>query len=424
MIVRRLLLGLAMVAAAAAAAWGAWAWLRPRPALDVRRLEILSARNDIDGAEALLRDHLRKAPDDSDAHLRLARLLIERSERLETRTAGRPLAEEAMAHLQRVRPARREEAALAMMSRAKAAFTLSRWDEMEAYSLEALRLDPQVPEAGWGLLGLYYLQGREADASRLALKLYAKEPDPHDRVQLLLELLRQEAKPLAAASRISQLEPAVRGRPDDLQSVSALGAAYLIEGRTEEGLRLLRQAVERHPDDPAAWDGLLTGLDKGGQADAMARALDRLPPALADDPRFAKHRGRVAQDRGDWKAAARAYRRAVAADPHNFDLVYRLARALQNAGEGAEAARWDRLAADYKAAYPEALPLYDEANAIKTLGVEPHPDLYLRIGDLCARLLRPDQARAWYRLALKERPGDPTALAALRRLDAARPPGS
>ena len=60
-----------------------------------------------------------------------------------------------------------------------------RFDEAEAAWLEALRIDPTAPEVGWNLLALYYVQGREEEARRLALRLYRVEPDPHDRASLL-----------------------------------------------------------------------------------------------------------------------------------------------------------------------------------------------------------------------------------------------
>jgi len=63
----------------------------------------------------------------------------------------------------------------------------------------------------------------------------------------------------------------------------------------------------------------------------LAGALDRLPAPLADDPRFTRHRGRVAQERRDWQAAVRAYRRAAEINP----LLEAALRELFHAGCGA-----------------------------------------------------------------------------------------
>ena len=82
-------------------------------------------------------------------------------------------------------PQRRGIRAIVLLNEGKAYSALGRNDRAEAAWKDALRLDPRVPEAGWALLGLYYIQGRRAEAHRLGLELHAIEPDPRDRVQLL-----------------------------------------------------------------------------------------------------------------------------------------------------------------------------------------------------------------------------------------------
>jgi tetratricopeptide (TPR) repeat protein len=300
--------------------------------------------------------------------------------------------------------------------RGKALFRLGRLDQAEAAWLEALRLDPSSPDAGWGLLEIYYLETRNDDARRLALRLYDVEPDPHDRVQLLLELVRQDAQPPAPGSLVQWFEPVVRRNPAELGPAVALGLALVRNGDLDRGLDLLRRAVEDHPTNPMAWEGWLTGLDDAGEIDELGQALDRLPPALAAQPRFARFRGRFAQERQDWTAAAREFRRALRAEPLDPKLRYRLSRALRQIGATAEAEPLDRSYQAYQAALSQVRPLYQEANAIKTLGVEPRPDLYRRLADLRERMSLRDEARAWYLLALNDQPNDPVSRAALERL--------
>src|SRR5437660_1620337 len=81
--------------------------------------------------------------------------------------------------------------------------------------------------AVWALLCLYYSQGRRGDARRLGLQLHAVEPDPRDRVQLLVELLRQDALTPVYETLIPALEPAVRARPKDLHTAIALSLALV-----------------------------------------------------------------------------------------------------------------------------------------------------------------------------------------------------
>jgi hypothetical protein len=67
----------------------------------------------------------------------------------------------------------------------------------------------------------------------------------------------------------------------------------------------------------------------------------------------------------------------------------------------------------------QVLSLYEEANAVKDLGATPHPDLYHRIADLREQMGRADEALAWHRLVLRDRPEDPVSRLAVARLEAA-----
>jgi Flp pilus assembly protein TadD len=70
-----------------------------------------------------------------------------------------------------VRPTNPAMAATLYLCRGNALDRLARLDEADSAWLEALEADPTAPEAGWNLLRLYYLQGREVEARNLALRL-------------------------------------------------------------------------------------------------------------------------------------------------------------------------------------------------------------------------------------------------------------
>src|SRR5258708_4952437 len=117
---------------------------------------------------------------------------------------------------------------------------LLRFDQAERAWLGALNVDLTAPEVSWNLLHLYYLQGREEEARRLVLRVYRVEPDPHDRVLLLLELLRPDARPPAPSSIVKLFELVVRQNPADFQSAMALGLAQVRAGKIEEAIDQLR----------------------------------------------------------------------------------------------------------------------------------------------------------------------------------------
>jgi tetratricopeptide (TPR) repeat protein len=405
-----------MIASIVGLCYAAWYVLHVPPALE--RAIPLAEAGRFDEAEAIVRANLRGDPNHPAANLLFAQILLKRPATSDV-TDGQGdvgLASEALEHLDRIQEVPARMRALLPVWRGKALFRLGRVDDAEAAWNEALRLDPKSPDAGWGLLEIDYLEGRTEDARRLALKLHEVEPDPHDRVQLLLELVRQDAQVPAPGSLVQIFEPMVERNPGELTPALALGLALVRTGELDRGLALLRAAVERHADSSVAWNAWLTGLDDAGQIDELAQAVVRLPPELAAEPSFARYRGRVAQERQDWKTAAQEYRRSLSADPHDSKLGYRLARALRQVGATAEAEPLDRRYQAYQAAASELRPLYVEANAIKTLGIEPHPALYRRLADLRERMGLSDEARAWYRLVLLEEPEDSSSKARLEHL--------
>src|SRR5262249_54127165 len=196
-----------------------------------------------DEAAGLVEAALRVEPDNGLLRVMAAQLALDRPD---------PQPERALAHLGRFRSADPALAARARLAEGKAGYALLRCKQAEACWLEALHLDPHVPEAAWTLLDLYYLEGRWDAARRLALRQHEIEPDPHDRVQLLLELVRQDAEPPEPGSLAARFAPVVRADPADRHAVRTLGLALVRNSQAEEGLAVLDRAVRRWPDSPDA----------------------------------------------------------------------------------------------------------------------------------------------------------------------------
>jgi tetratricopeptide (TPR) repeat protein len=409
---RDLLLGAATAGAlAAGVVWAFWpARAALPPLVEARRL---MAEGQLDAAADRALEEVRARPDEVDGHLVLSQVLDRPG----------PDARRVLERLADVHPRRRVPASLRWLNVGKASYRLARYDEAEAAWLAAVEADPDVPEAGWALLDLYYMQRRTADARRLALRLFETETDPHDRVQLLVDLLRRDAEPLAPGAVVQAFEAVARDNPKDLRSRIALGLALVEDSRVDEAIDLLGRLHREHPDDLDVAEAYLTAVAESDEPDDLAEALARLPAKLKGADRLAKFEGRVAQGRRDWEAAARAFRRAHEADPADRDVFYRLRSALAFCGTEEEKARF---AADFDAfdvASNEGRAVFEEARAAgDALGRVPSPDLDRRIGDVRARMGRRDEAILWYRLALRDRPGDPAAVEALRRLGVAPEP--
>jgi len=395
---RCLMFGFATAAVALAVTWSARAFLRTRPSLAEAAAFAEAGR--FVKADELVKAVLLADPSRSAAHMLAAQIALDRPAPTAApfvRPDPQP-ALEALEHLKQVDATDHYLGALIALNRGKAEHRLGRLDQAETSWLEALRVHPTIPEAGWLLLETYYLQGRSEEARQLALRLHAVEPDPRDRVQYLLELLRQDAQPRAPASIVLWFRPVVERNPDDLHAKLALGMSLVNSSQIDQGLEVLRSAVKRHSHLAVAWDGWLTGLDDAGQIGTLSGVVDLLPATLVNMPLFAKHKARVAQERGDWKTAALHYRQALKAAPHDQRLSYRLSRVLRNAGEDTEASRLDLSHRSFTTGSREVRTLYERANADKTLGTSPHPELYRQIGELRDRMGLPEEALAWYGL--------------------------
>ncbi len=283
-------------------------------------------------------------------------------------------------------------------------------------------------------------EGRTEEAHRLGMRIHESEPDPVDRVKILLEVARIDIEKVAPGSQVQLFEPLAREHPENLPLDLSAGLALVHDSRGESGVELLEGALRGHPDSAEAWDAWMTGLFDAAQFDRFSEEFARLPKAIAADPRFAKHEGKLAQNARDWPRAVRAYRRALTLDPSDQAILYRFWFVLRQSGQTAEFERIDRDYQSYREAYrqlrgttfdldPSAMKpssnaeelgkhrgLYYEAIAMPTLGVVSQPDLYHRLADLRERMGRRDEARAWHLLVLRDRPGDAVSLAVLERL--------
>lgn len=379
----------------------------PKPGTSLEEIRGLARERHFERARDLLAGYLRDHRRDDAAHLLMGQLATEPPE---------PLPELALEHLEAVRPRDDKEAARVRFFAGKARFQQGRYDLAETEWTEALRLDPLVPEAGWALIDLLDKEGRVPEAHRLGMRLHEIEPDPLDRARLLLDMTRLDIDIVSPGSQVILFGPLAREHPENLQLSITVGLALVRDSRGAQGVEVLEAALRRHPNSPDAWDAWLSALSGAFMADRLAEEFARLPKSMAGDPRFAVHEGTVAQNTGDWPRAVKAFRRAAAHEPYNGILTYRLRAALRRWGDPAELERVDRWYTSFEEAFKQIRRVYDEALAEPTLGITPHPDLYHRLADFRERMGRPDEARAWHSLVLRDAPDDPVSLAAMKRL--------
>ena len=296
LIERILVVTMLVISIGGIAVLGIWRALGGTPSLDAVRS--LAREQRFAQAQDLLDRYLRVHPESVRARLLMAELTTEA-------TNSHPKI--ALEQLQKIQPDTQKQAALVKFLEGKAQFHLGRYDLSETSWRESLRLDPIVPEAGWALVDLLDKEGRAEEAHRLGMKLHEIETDPVDRVRILLEMCRLDIEVPDPVSQVELFEPLVRQHPEHLPLNIMLGLALTRVNRSEEGLKILEEALKRDPRSPDAWDARLSGLYLASEPDKLFQEFSQLPKELAADPRFAKHQGVIAQNSRDWAQAVRAY---------------------------------------------------------------------------------------------------------------------
>lgn len=154
--------------------------------------------------------------------------------------------------------------------------------------------------------------------------------------------------PTTASTIRNALEAATRGRIDEARKIgedglqdggdvvalnAMLGSLCCRAGDFEAGVRHLRAARERRPNDPVIAFNLGSALAQLGRPE---EALEAVPAELAaSDPtmRLERLRGFLHQDLRDFPAAVEAYERVVAAAPDDWESWNNLGNARRQKGD-------------------------------------------------------------------------------------------
>jgi predicted TPR repeat methyltransferase len=212
-----------------------------------------------------------------------------------------------------------------------------------------------------------------------------------------LRLLRAEQLPQAEALYQAILAHEPR-QPDALQF---LGVLRHLQGRRDESIALIRQAIEVAPEAPGIWNNLGNVLLEGGQIDEATASYERSIALAPGAPQAHNNLATIYRRQLRWPEAEAACRRAIAADADMADAWYNLSLILLGQGR-----------------IPEGL----QANGHATLLWPRHllqRDQILRALVLLGHL---DQAAELYREWLAEEPNNPVVqhqLAACLQGDAA-----
>ena len=117
-----------------------WGQDESSPAL--HEIRALARAGRFDQAQSRLERFLQVSPGNGQAHLLMAQFALDRAN---------PSPASALEHLRQIRPENSAKAAVVQFCIGKAHYQLARYDLAEASWMEALQIDPTVPEAGWAL---------------------------------------------------------------------------------------------------------------------------------------------------------------------------------------------------------------------------------------------------------------------------------
>jgi tetratricopeptide (TPR) repeat protein len=200
---------------------------------------------------------------------------------------------------------------------------LNRYDEaIEQYLAVLVKKDNAGLRLNLALA--YYKKAAWRDAAQQLGTLHAAQPNDARVVTLLADCyanLGQDEKAIAV------LKPESAAHPDDLSVAWLLGSALIRTGHRREGLNLVDR-VAREGNRPEAY--LLAGqtalkMNEFERARDYAAAAARLNPQL---PGLDTLRGTVLSYLGDTDGATAALRKAVEADPKDFDAQLGLGAVL------------------------------------------------------------------------------------------------
>jgi Tfp pilus assembly protein PilF len=229
---------------------------------------------------------------------------------------------------------------------------LEKGDQAGAEQAFAARLKnkPDDADALGGLGVVRQQQSRLGEAEQLLNRAIAnggtrwKPALDNVRYWALLQQARDQAKtqPAKAQERIAQ---AMRLNPNGVDARLALADIQAQAGQFDAAQANYRQVLNVQRGNPQAVQGLVNVLSQTGQADEALRLLDTLPAArqaeMGGGARLRALRStqaaKLAEQRGDTRAAQQALAQAVQDDPDNVWTRFDLARLYLKAGESQKA---------------------------------------------------------------------------------------
>jgi tetratricopeptide (TPR) repeat protein len=238
-------------------------------------------------AESVVRELLKRAPDDLDAHKLLGRIYLHQ------------LSEEQNAP-------------------ASASPTGSTLGEAIAEFAKIVALDPKSVEDRMLLGQLYTVRHDQKKAEEQFKIAQAMEPDSEE-VVLNLARLYADSGDLAQEAKVIEAVPAVSrtARMED-----ALGAAYEQLKQPKEAIAAYQRAAGIEPEDARTLEALAQALLDDNQLDASLQQYKKLAEVDPENAGALVHIGEILRRQGKFEDALEIVRKARKMDPENLEAGY------------------------------------------------------------------------------------------------------
>jgi tetratricopeptide (TPR) repeat protein len=388
----RVVLGSVALALAALGGVGWWGWQRYGYVFTLDRAIEAAEAGRYEEAGPILAEYARRDPGHPLAEYTLGVCAWELGRR-----------DEAVAAWRRV-PGNSKLGARAALRLGREALTRHAWSEAERWMGLAAGLPGEEGlDARQTLALLAKLEGRIERTRRLLRAGLKGAPEPLGTLRELWDLDRSPYP-------IEQLREAVRtasgASPDDPGVRLGRANLALRSGRPDEAEALIRGVLKDRPEDPGAWRLWAESARALGRPDLAAEAVGHLGGEISREEAWAL-RDWAAGRLGDG-ARREALEGWLEADPASRPALDGLAEVEARAGRldrakalRDRAAELDRLAERYRDV------LFFDPEPLAKAGT---------LGDLARRIGRPEDARAWFEIALRRDPGDAAAREALGAL--------
>jgi tetratricopeptide (TPR) repeat protein len=204
---------------------------------------------------------------------------------------------------------------------AAAYLALGRFEEAEASSREALRINPNLADAHNNLGVSLRRLGRLIEAEqcfRAALRIHPNHADAHCNLGVVLQ--RQEK----LAEAVGHLQEAVRLAPGNAQAQNDLGGVLLACNLPEKAIPYLREAIRLRPGFAEAHNNLgvaLRDMSLFDVADEQFHEALRLNPGCAGAH---NNLGFLLESQGKIAEALAEFHECLRLEPNNSQALYRL----------------------------------------------------------------------------------------------------